>query len=381
MENLKISLNGLYMVYENSIYSVIHNKRTSLDELPLINAIDILKENSEFAIKNRLVEINDLVTYQRKITYRILENFKFGDKTKLMLEYEAKFGQLLITESNYIVENWLSDAWNWTKEKASQFGNWVVDKVKDLGGFAVKTAKDLLSCIPGGHCSPLFEDFRTMLFSPVGIAVETFLSATGIGDVAPIVAWGIMTLYDGYLLWTKDPSFSWYNLFFDILGIGLGAIAKAARTIFESVGLLGKSAGKSLTTVIEDASKNPSTAGYIQKLGGVLKSGVNKIMSPLQTAGKFMSEKLGLKWVSKILDSFSETMGKILESFGIVAKKGTAAGGVKSAIKSGGLAQAFNVGAEKAMQWKTGMSPVQMKNMETLSKVQQYYGGADPFDR
>ena len=62
-----------------------------------------------------------------------------------MLEYEFKFGRNMLFESSVLMENWLSDAWDWTADKVKSAGSWMVDKVKDFGGTAVKAAKDLMS--------------------------------------------------------------------------------------------------------------------------------------------------------------------------------------------------------------------------------------------
>lgn len=344
MENLILSKNGLYLLNKEKIYSVVEEKSYSYDEITIDRWIDILSEISQFSIKNTLVEIKDIMSYHRRVTYQIFSDYSTDLKTKLMLEYETKFSGILLTENISLLENWVTDAWKWTKEKAGQVGNWVVDKVKNLGSFAVKTGKDFITCVTGKGCSPLFEDFREMLFSPVGITIEVFLTTTGIGAIAPMIAWGIMLCWDSYLLVSGDPTFSWLNLIFDILGVGLGAFAKAARSMFQAAGIT-KVAGKNLPEVVRASMSNPKTAGIMKRFGKIASEKLPQIQSAMSSAGKFLSEKLGIKWISKVLNSITGQISKILEAIGIVAKKGTTHSGVNTALRTGVIAQGVLSGA------------------------------------
>jgi len=367
MGNLVLSNNGLYLISEDKIYFATENRSYSINEISVPKWIDILNENTQFSIKNQLVEVKEIISYHRRVTYQLMESLNFDLKSSLMMEYEFKFGNLLLNENTVLIEGWLSDAWNWTKDKVAGAFNWVTDKVKEFGSFAVKTGKDFISCVTGKGCSPLFEDFREMLYSPVGIAIETFLSVTGIGSIGPIVAWGMMLLWDSYLLISGDKNFSWLNLIFDILGVGLGTFAKTSRALFGGAAGVQKTAGKSIVQIISDGMKNSKTAGIMVKLKELLGSGLSKIMGPLQTAGKFMSEKLGLKWIGKALDGVSSQIAKILEAFGVKAVKNTTKAGVKSAIKSGSLAQGIMTAADT----KVGRN--------VMNKTASLFG-ANPYD-
>lgn len=366
MENLILSKNGLYLLNKEKIYSVVEEKSYSYDEITIDRWIDILSEISEFTIKNTLVEIKDIMSYHRRVSYQIFSDYSTDLKTNLMLEYETRFRGILLTENIILLENWVADAWQWTKEKAGQVGNWIVDKVKNLGSFAVKTGQDFISCVTGKGCSPLFEDFREMLFSPVGISIEVFLTASGIGTIAPMIAWGILLCWDSYLLVSGDPTFSWLNLIFDILGVGLGAFAKAARSLFQAAGL-SKAAGKSLPDIVKTSMSNPKTAGIMQRFGKVAAEKLPQIKSAMSSAAKFLSEKLGIKWVGKALNAITGQISKILEAIGLVAKKGTMHSAVNSALRTGAIAQGVmsGVGVLRDKQNKQQMQDTQsqMKNV------------------
>jgi len=332
IQTLSLSNNGLYLINEERIFFAGENKSYPLEEINIPRWIDILSENSLFSFKNNLLEIQQIMDYHKRVTLRLIEPFDFDDKVGIMLEYEQKFGEVLLSESVDLIEGWVQGAWDWTKNK-------VIEKSKQFGEFGVKTGKDFMQCITNGHCAPFFEDFREMLFSPVGIAIETFLTVTGIGSIGPMIAWGILLLWDVSLLVSGDPNFSWLNLIFDVLGVGFGAFAKGARTVFGGAKAATESAGKSLTQIIANGMKNPQTASILTKFKGYAEKSLPTIMGWLTQAGSFMSKKLGIKWVGRIIDKVSVSIGKILEAFGVVAKKGTTAQGVASGLKMGAIAQ------------------------------------------
>jgi len=358
MKNFKLSNNGLYLIMDDKVFFANEKKTYLIEDITFDKWLDIFKENTQFSIKHNLVEINELASFHRKVTYKLFESFKSDVKLRLMLEYENKFGNILLTENFVLIEGWFSDAWDWTKNAASNVGGWIVDKVKNLGAGAIKLGKELVSCVSEGGCSPFFEDFREMLYSPVGIGVESFLAATGLGDIGVIAVWSIMLIFDGYLLMNNDPHFSWLNVFFDVLGIGAGIAAKTARSAIGGAEVVASTQGKSLESVIANGSKNPKTASFFQKVGSVLSAGAGKILSPLNKVSEFLSNKLGLKWVGRVIDSIGNVLGKIANAFGIKgsAKKAAQLGitqkellqkGISKGLKSGLTAGAINYGMEK----------------------------------
>ena len=342
LNSLYLSNNGLYLLNDERIFFAADQKSYLLEEISLPAWIEVLMDNSEFSLKHELIDVNEALAYNKKITYQILEKYSSDEKSKLILEYESKFGKMLLTEDTEMREGILGTAWNWAKNKATE-----------VGGFWGKTGEDFLHCVTTNplkdtaSCNPFFEDYRSMLFSPTGIAIETFLSVIGLAPV-PMIAWGIMLLWDISLLISGSPEFSWLNLLFDFLGVGFGAMAKAARGIFEAAGILGKSAGKTLPEVAEMAMKNPETAQVIKKAESGLKKLGPTIISGLKSVGDFLSKKLGMTWVSKALNSVSGALAKVLEGIGVASRKQgvTTAQGVKSGLKMGGLAQGIYSGAE-----------------------------------
>jgi len=363
MENLLMSKNKMYIVTPDNVYSIVEDKTYSINEMTIDKWLDIFKENSIYSIKNKLIGITEMASYHRKVSYQIIENYDYDTKSKLMLEYEGKFGNMLLLENSVLMESWLGDAWDWTKKTASQAGSFLVDRVKGYGTGAIKMAKDLGICVTTFNCSPLFEDFREILFSPEGIAIETFLAATGIGDIGPIVAWGMMGLWDISLLLRNDTSFSWLNLILDILGMGLGTVAKGFRSIFGGAAGVSRTAGKGIGEVVAEGMKNPATKGVFTKLGELLSGGLSKIMGPLKSASEFLSKKLKLSWAGKAIDAFTTQIAKIMDAIGVKSvSKGaknvdTLKGAIKSSVKQGANAAAI-MGAAETETGKNVMNKV-----------------------
>jgi hypothetical protein len=184
-----------------------------------------------------------------------------------------------------------------------------------------------------------------------------------------MVAWGIMLLWDISLLVSGDPTFSWLNLIFDVLGVGLGSFAKGARAVFGGAKGVAKTMGKSLTEVVADGMRNPQTASILKKFGSI----AGGVSGKVAQAGEFLSKKLGMKWVGTAINKVSSTIGKILESLGMVGTKASTTQGVKSALKMGAIAQGVTTGAEAVgRRRETGL----LKSLQAAGPA-EYTDGVD----
>lgn len=317
---LYLSNDGQYLINNEKIYFAAENKSYSLDEISLPTWIDILCENTLFSLKHNLVEVKELSLYHRKVTYQIFESLPFDIKSTLILEYEMKFGNQLLTESVVLSEAFFANAWSWMKEKAKKFG-----------ATGKRVIQNITNCVSGRGCSPLFESFREALYSPVGIGINMFLAITGIGRLGLVVMWGMMLLWDIYLLMTGSPDFTWLNVIFDVLGIGLGAYASASRNLFGGAKAVLQTKGKTLPEVIAFGMKNPKTAKIFKEFGKITSGGgMSKIMNSITKAGDFLSKKLGFKWASGVTNKVSTEIGKVSNAIGIETKQAA-----QTTVKSG----------------------------------------------
>jgi hypothetical protein len=325
MTPILISKNKNYIILENSVYSNITDKTYTIDELGIEGIIDIFKENAIYLYKNGLMESQKLLGLHRKMTYQILENVDVDTKSKIMMEYETKFGNLLFEAHIIVEDSWLSSLYNWT------IGG-LIDRVKSYGTGAVQMAKDLFT----GNWKGFFEDIRTIMFSPEAIAIDTILTATGIGGIGPSIAWGMMGVYDVYLIATNDPSHSWWYLILDILCAlpALAVLGKFFKTTLEGAGILTKTAGKSMEECILTAAENPKTAGLLSKIYNGIKSGFEWFIGIMRKAAEWIGSKLKLTWAGKMVDTAAQKIGQFLDFLGVkvskdVSKKFATSKGVK----------------------------------------------------
>ena len=330
MNDLKLSIDGLYLLGEEKIYFTNEGKSYDLDEISFNQWIDIFKENTIFAIKNNLVEIKNLYSFQRRMVYQLSEGFSNENKSTILFEYENKFSNNLLVEDVLILEGIFGDSWNWIKGKFSE-----------LGGWAVTLGKNLATCAAGGGCSPFFEQFRELLFNPASVGVQVFITTAfpGFGNLGMGFVWGIMTMYDGYLLATDYQNFSWLNLIIDIMGVAFAGVgASAARATLGGSKGVAAMAGKSLDDVMVSLNKNPKMATILKRLG----NGLRSLSTKLKPIGDFMMNKMGLKWIGRafkaIEDAVTKLVAKLLPNanpkYAVATGKGVRAGAEMGAINT-----------------------------------------------
>jgi hypothetical protein len=318
--------------------------------------MSFFKENSTYLYKNKLMESVKIISIHRKLVYQICEQFNPSDKTSMIMEFEAKFGNL-ITENTLLFESWLSTAYDWTIGA-------LINRVKSYGPAAIKLAKDLFSL----NIPALMEDLREIMFSPEGMAIEAILLATGIGGAVPAALWGVLLAYDCYMKFKGDPQSSWFNIIIDAIGCasagGLAYLGKYLR----STGIIAKTAGKGVEEAVVIASKNPATKEAVQKAGSFISNKMPVITKTMKDGAAWAAKKLKINWLGGMVDKFSGFMANILDKIGVQASKdvqkkfaqgvggrfqsgqlrnvAALQNGVKSGLKQGALATGIMRGAE-----------------------------------
>jgi len=226
-----------------------------------------------------------------------------------------------------------------------------------------------------------FEGFRDALYSPGGIAVETFLTSTGLGSVGVISSYITLLIYDIYLSISNNDT-NWLNIVFDLLGIlTSGALSGLLAPIFKGV-------GKGFTT-IEGALLTLKNSKYWGRISPVLlKIGdsIGMITSKISEMIKWIVESLGPKVSSFIktgankIISFLKTIPSKIMNFlkkigtktGNVLKKMSKPGqatmkqGVKHGVTAGVIAKGLETGVHKYQDYKNK----QLTNIVTDKKYQ-----------
>jgi hypothetical protein len=178
----------------------------------------------------------------------------------------------------------------------------------------------------------IMESLRSALFSLGGIAVQTVLAFTGAGAIVNDVAWGILTLYDGYQYFQNGSTTSLMNLVIDLICL------VTAGTLGS---VLGKYVGRAASSVSE-AIKVLMEGGAGNAIKGVLntiKNGTSMVSKWLGESSLFMKNKMGINWVANqtknVGDFFVELTKELVEVTG--EQVGVAVGLAPRAIMRAGV--------------------------------------------
>lgn len=328
----------------------------------------------------------------------IFQNVKIEDEPQEYTQIKESILSLPILEGKEnlyglrdILIEWSFWQDTWLGSKMASAGKAIKDTVtagwEGLKQFGIAVSKGewskILSLLASG-VKWVLRKLKDAMYSAVGMIVDAILVATGIGKSVQWIPWALITALDVYQLATddwpeeekSDPMWlKCLTLGFDVLGLVLaGAAAKSAKVALEPLKLMSKTPGK----VAQFLEKSPKLKGLIQsmidgigKVPALLGKAQAAIASKFPKGGQFISNAIGMikSVMSKFVSSLTELVGKV-----------TSKQSVRAAVTTGGALYAFDKAGEKYVQWKTGMNPTQMKNMETLSSLETKYGGKDPFD-
>lgn len=318
-----ISKNGRYMMLENVVYDAVKDRYANIDEISFSDLIDIIGENVNFMVQKLNSNISEISSFTRKNVYHVLEYFETDSKLSLMVEYETKFGSLLLTENTVDRKKVIEETWIWIKEKTQILeqtlnpfnkdfytsSNWkkagqetlsaakdVATGVRTFVKDPVGTAKKGIQWVKENGFPAMMEKIREGLSSGTGIAIQIFAQMTGVGNIGVGIIWGAMLLYDLWKVFTgKDWNF--LDILFDALGILSTGAAKGLKSAAQQVGVTGKGGSAGLKSGVAKLSKSPQTAGYMKTLS----NGTSTIVSWLEKAGDWLSKNLGIKWISDVL--------------------------------------------------------------------------------
>jgi hypothetical protein len=150
----------------------------------------------------------------------------------------------------------------------------------------------------------VFEGLRNALLSGVGTAVQIALSFTGVGSIAVEIAWGLMTLYDGYQYFFNKKTGSLANLIIDLICLlTAGALGK----------VLSKFVGIAETSIKGVLGKfiNGGLGNELKPIISSISSMSGKVSTWLSEASKFLNERMGIAWASKSMNSVTEILKSI----------------------------------------------------------------------
>lgn len=396
MNNIKlegISKNLRYIFTNNGIYDFLDDKTYTYNlETFTSKGVKLVQEISQIEYKLNKINIQEYISEPRKVLYSITEIFQPQDSINMIKEWEEKFGNklLLINENQdkLIIEQKISEAWEGVFTIVEQFTDWVKSKydsikdkikssaknnfdqlkqIKDKGFFNYagekikkgwdwikKKAMDAWKCLSDNFVECLMEGLRDAVLSPVGVSVEVFLTVTGVGAPVVMVIYGVLLLWDVYLLFNNYEKFQWLNIVLDIVGIvSSGTMVPIVRTAFKGFNLFTKGGGKSFEFVAQKSFSNGGKiANFMRYLGDKLSKFGTKILDAIRQGAEWVSKNFKINflkgWITKASGVLDNVKNSILNLTGGGGK--TTGNLTKTAAKRAAVAGSSDYAVSKGVE-------------------------------
>jgi predicted heme/steroid binding protein len=308
MENIydmKLSQNGKYILANGMVYDISLDESVSINDLSFGFWFDFIKENSISSLFNKTKTTLEIQKILRETVYNISEIFDTDSKLNVLIEYETKFGNNLLIESEENLSSKINETFDFVKSKLLSYGilseqSWW-DKTKNFVSSTAKKVSDKVSgawnWVKEKGAGWFFENLRSALFSWGGAAVQAFLSSgatAGIGNVVLVIVWGAMLAYDLYL--AVGGNVNWVNLIIDIVGIATtGPGAKIVGEAFKKLGIFGKKLP--LNSILETLSKSSIGKWFVGIIEMAVK-GLSGIVNTLTKGITWLAEKFGINFTN-----------------------------------------------------------------------------------
>lgn len=308
MENIydmKLSQNGRYILANRMVYDISLDESVSINDLSFGFWFDFIKENSISSLFNKTKTTLEIQKILRETVYNISEIFDIDSKLNVLIEYETKFGNNLLIESEENLSSIINETFDFVKSKLLSYGilseqSWW-DKTKNFVSSTAKKVSDKISgawnWVKEKGAGWFFENLRSALFSWGGAAVQAFLSSgatAGIGNVVLVIVWGAMLAYDLYL--AVGGNVNWVNLIIDIVGIATtGPGAKIVGEAFKKLGIFGKKLP--LNSILETLSKSSIGKWFVGIIEMAVK-GLSGIVNTLTKGITWLAEKFGINFTN-----------------------------------------------------------------------------------
>ena len=250
--------------------------------------------------------------FNRRIINESVYNFESEiDRFNQFIISSTLFNSGLLSEQFYNPMDIAKRVYNTGKQAVQYVGNkgkqavqYVGNQASALYNKAKESLNNAVNYLKKYGISQIMEGLRSALMSGIGTAIQVALAFTGVGAVVNDVAWGIMTLYDGYQYFVNGASL--FNLIIDVIClVTAGTLGK----------FLGKWVGQAAGSVSEAFTKllNSGAGSWLKPIVGKLAAAGSWIMGYLGKAAAFMAEKMGINWVASIVNKVGSFFSEILK--------------------------------------------------------------------
>jgi len=300
---LSLSHNGQYIMYENTLYDIATDNTFKIKNTDINFWLNFLKENCQESYKNNITDFLGIQKIIRETVYGISKIFDEKTKELFVLEFEQKYSNNLIVESDSKESNIniISSTWGYIIESVSKL--FIIKEQSEDKSFFSKIGDKInagTDWLMDKGLGWFFENLRKALFSWGGAAVQTFLATStgGVGNVILVVVWGAMLAWD--LLLGIKGEWDWANIIIDLVGVvTTGPGAKIIGGIFQKLGIMGSKLP--LSGIIKKMSTSGSSVvKWFSSILSKIVSGVSTIGSYMLQGISWLSKKLGIKSLDKV---------------------------------------------------------------------------------
>jgi hypothetical protein len=316
VSNLRLSHNGRYIMYENTLYDIATDTTFSMDSTDIGFWITFLKENSEQSYKNSLTKYSDIQKLIRETSYHISNFFTGIEKDTFLFEFESKYSNKLITEDTNLEVNLdkLNSSWDFIIGKLN-----TIKEQSTLSKIGGKISSGI-DWVKEKGIDWFFEGLRDALQSWGGAAVQTFLATYGAavgGNVVLVVVWGAMLAYDIYK--GTQGNWDWTNIIIDLLGVvTTGPGAKVMGNLFKRLGIMGKNLP--LKEIITKLGTTKMGSWFV-KIINLIASKTSTIIKWVSSGINWLSSKLGIKNLTKYTSNITSRVSPIIDEISSVTSK------------------------------------------------------------
>jgi hypothetical protein len=290
-------------MYENTLYDIATDNTFKIKNTDINFWLNFLKENCQESYKNNITDFLGIQKIIRETVYGISKIFDEKTKELFVLEFEQKYSNNLIVESDSKESNinTISSTWGYIIESVSKL--FIIKEQSEDKSFFSKIGDKInagTDWLMDKGLGWFFENLRKVLFSWGGAAVQTFLATStgGVGNVVLVVVWGAMLAWD--LLLGIKGEWDWANIIIDLVGVvTTGPGAKIIGGIFQKLGIMGSKLP--LSGIIKKMSTSGSSVvKWFSSILSKIVSGVSTIGSYMLKGISWLSKKLGIKSLDKV---------------------------------------------------------------------------------
>jgi len=331
-----VSENKKWLYFEETLIDLEKGLRYNVNNMHPVVVCEFFKEHTLHNLKLGLNDKTQIFSNIKKLIYPLI-----SFDPNIVLEYEVKYGMKLITEniqdSLLSLEILVIESWDFVKNKLLEIfpigKNFLneqeknvfqkaLDATKKITSSVISSVKEAASYVLKQGLPWFFDKLEKFLLNPVTIGADVALSMLGIGKVTSAILWGSLGIWKLYQLSIGKMPNTWLT-YLDIGCCFLGLILTGA-----AVKPIKRFLNANRTAKWASIKKSPILAPLVK----LIELGATGIKSLLLQPIKWLSNTLGLKSVSNVIQQAQNSLTSFSKNLNNLFREGVAAG--KKAIKT-----------------------------------------------